>query len=71
MELWRSDPLPAGPVVCVRAPTTPCDEIEAVLLSDGATAAAELAKGWSETEGAVRFRDHDAAPYRRFSAPIP
>ena len=62
VELWRSDPLPAGPVVCVRAATTPCDEIEAVLLSDGATAAAELAKGWSETEGAVRFRDHDAAP---------
>lgn len=60
VELWRSDPLPAGPVICVRAPTTPCDEIESVLLGDAGPAAAELAKGWSETEGAVRF-----------SAPIP
>ena len=70
VELWRSDPLPAGPVVCVRAATTPCDEIAVVLLGDGA-AAAELAKGWSETEGAVRFRGHDAMTYTPFAPPIP
>jgi hypothetical protein len=56
-------------VVCVRAATTPCDEIEAVLLGGGAAAAAELAKGWSETEGAVRFRSYDSAPYQRFDLP--
>ena len=65
MELWRSDPLPAGPVVCVRAATTPCDEIGAVLLGD-VSAAAELAKGWSETEGAVRFRGYDDSQYPQF-----
>ncbi|KQW73261.1 hypothetical protein ASE17_10020 [Phenylobacterium sp. Root77] len=63
VELWRSDPLPAGPVVCVRAATTPCDEIEGLLLRDGAKAAADLAKGWSETEGAMRFRAHDDRHY--------
>ncbi|WP_293405143.1 PhnD/SsuA/transferrin family substrate-binding protein [Phenylobacterium sp.] len=68
VELWRSAPLPAGPVVCVRAATTPCDEIGAVLQGDGA-AAAELAKGWSETEGAVRFRSYDSALYQRFDLP--
>ena len=66
MELWRSAPLPPGPVVCVRAPTTPCDEIGAALLDDAGAAAAELAKGWSETEGAVRFRGYDSAPYAEF-----
>ena len=70
VELWRSAPLPAGPVVCIKAATTPCDEIEAVLLSDGATAA-ELAKGWSETEGAVRFRDHDAQLYSGLRDDLP
>lgn len=65
VELWRSDPLPPGPVVCVRAPTTPCDEVEAVLLGDG-PAAADLAKGWSETEGAVRFKGYDDRPYAGF-----
>ncbi|CAN7535936.1 phosphate/phosphite/phosphonate ABC transporter substrate-binding protein [Phenylobacterium sp. LjRoot164] len=70
VELWRSDPLPPGPVVCVRAATTPCDEIGAVLLSE-AGVAAELAKGWSETEGAVRLMAYGEAPYARFSAPIP
>lgn len=67
VELWRSDPLPAGPVVCVRAATTPCDEVEAVLLADPGPAAAELAKGWSETEGAVRFKIYDDLPYAPFS----
>ncbi|MCX7589168.1 PhnD/SsuA/transferrin family substrate-binding protein [Phenylobacterium sp. 58.2.17] len=65
VELWRSAPLPPGPVVCIRAPTTPCDRIGAVLLDDGA-AAADLAKGWSETEGAVRFKGYDDRPYAGF-----
>lgn len=65
VELWRSAPLPPGPVVCVRAPMTPCDEVEAVLLGDG-PAAADLAKGWSETEGAVRFKGYDDRPYVGF-----
>jgi phosphate/phosphite/phosphonate ABC transporter binding protein len=67
VELWRSDPLPAGPVVCVRAATTPCDEIAAVLLGDAGATAADLAKGWSETEGAVRFKGYDEWPYTAFS----
>lgn len=66
VELWRSDPLPAGPVVCVRAATTPCDEVEAVLLGDPGAAAAELARGWSETEGAGRFKSYDDRPYAEF-----
>lgn len=66
VEVWRSDPLPPGPLVCVRAATTPCDEIETLLLSAAATAAADLAKGWSETEGAVRFKTYDERPYAGF-----
>ena len=66
VELWRSDPLPPGPVVCVRAATTPCDQIGVELLGDGGAAAADLAKGWSETEGAVRFKGYDDRPYAGF-----
>ena len=66
VELWRSDPLPPGPVVCIRAPTTPCDAIGAVLLGD-AGGAAKLAEGWSETEGALRFKGYEAQLYVRFT----
>ena len=72
VELWRSAPLPPGPVVCVQAATTPCDEIGTLLLSGGAdTAAVGVAKGWSETEGAVRFKGYDAGPYSSFLSLAP
>lgn len=67
VELWRSDPLPAGPVVCLQAVTTPCDEIETLMLSDAISTASDLAKGWSETEGAVRFKAYDDRPYAPFA----
>ena len=67
VEVWRSEPLPPGPVVCVPAPTTPCERIgEAMLRPDAAAAAAALARGWSETEGAARFRPFEPALYAPF-----
>lgn len=70
VELWRSDPLPPGPIVCVQHARTPCDRIGARLLSGGAhmrTAAAALAKGWSETAGALSFTRVRPNTYRAFS----
>lgn len=66
-ELWRSAPLPPGPVVCVRSTTTPCEQVEVLLRAQAARpAAADLAKGWSETEGAVGFKSFDDRAYAGF-----
>ncbi len=58
IELWRSEPLPSAPIVCVHSAATACDKIGAALLeagSESAAAARGLAAGWSELEGASAF----------------
>ena len=67
-ELWRSPPLPPGPVVCVRSRSLPCDRIARRLLRT-ATAAPMLARGWAETSGALRFIRPDPRRYRVFLRP--
>lgn len=65
--LWRSEPLPPGPVVCREADGVDCARIrEALLSADGRQVAVTLAQGWAETEGAEKFRAFDAAVYAPF-----
>lgn len=69
VELWRSDPLPPGPILCIRSDHSPCDRIAAALLHSETLdeeIAAALAAGWSETRGATRFERVDPADYRSF-----
>lgn len=64
--IWRSRPLPVGPVVCREGPTLQCDTLAAALLGpDGAKIAIILASGWTETEGAIQFQRFDNADYGR------
>lgn len=66
-ELWRSDGLPPGPVICLETAQPRCARVAARLVTATAgAAAAALARGWSETEGAVRFRPVDPDRYRAF-----
>lgn len=56
--VWRSQPLPPGPVVCVRSTKFSCKAIAQALVrsnKDSAYAATELSKGWSETIGSDAF----------------
>lgn len=67
--LWRSDPLPVGPVVCKDSLRTSCDAIRSALLGpSGDKVAGSLSNGWKETEGAIRFRAYDPAGYEAFHA---
>lgn len=67
IELWRSDGLPPGPVVCLETAQRRCAAVARRLASPKAgPAAAALARGWSETEGATRFVPVDPARYRAF-----
>lgn len=67
--LWRSDPLPVGPVVCKDNLRTSCDAIQSALLGpSGGEVAGPLSNGWKETQGAVRFRAYDPASYDAFRA---
>ncbi|NNM75381.1 PhnD/SsuA/transferrin family substrate-binding protein [Sphingomonas sp. ID1715] len=68
VQLWRSEPLPPGPLICVSRVGFDCGAVKRLVLSKAAApAAAELARGWSETEGAARFRKvrRDYAQFRR------
>ncbi|RYZ12990.1 MAG: phosphate/phosphite/phosphonate ABC transporter substrate-binding protein [Alphaproteobacteria bacterium] len=65
--LWRSEPLPPGPVICREADGLVCARIrEALLSSHGSQVAVTLAQGWAETEGAANFRAYDEAVYAPF-----
>ncbi|MDZ3832311.1 MAG: PhnD/SsuA/transferrin family substrate-binding protein [Sphingopyxis sp.] len=65
--LWRSAPLPPGPVVCRNSGTLSCVGIRNALLSGtGAEIARSLAEGWTETKGAARFRPYDESAYAPF-----
>jgi ABC-type phosphate/phosphonate transport system substrate-binding protein len=67
--LWRSAPLPPGPVVCRMRAAVSCTSIRKALLArTAAGVAGTLSKGWSETEGADRFRKYDPAIYAAFKA---
>jgi phosphonate transport system substrate-binding protein len=67
VQLWRSDPIPPGPVVCVSSAEVACDAVAAALTQPTAAAPAEaLSKGWSETAGATRLIPVDAAVYSAF-----
>ena len=67
--LWRSAPLPPGPVVCRASAIVDCDAIRSELLGPaGAEAAAALSLGWTETAGATRFQAFDPARYDMFKA---
>jgi phosphonate transport system substrate-binding protein len=67
--LWRSEPLPPGPVICREADGVVCAKIrEALLSADGSQVAVTLAQGWAETEGAANFRAYDEAVYAPFKA---
>lgn len=65
-QIWRSAPLPAGPVVCRQSARIACSTLAAAIVSDNAlarSAAQSLATGWPELAGADRFFAYDAAPY--------
>jgi phosphonate transport system substrate-binding protein len=62
--LWRSDPIPPGPLLCRVADDLPCDEIAAWLLDahvHDARVMAALRAGWPEFADADRFRAADLA----------
>lgn len=66
-QIWRSEPLPPGPVVCVQAKNLTCKAVQRALLKKSATGAAiALAAGWSETEGAIRFKRYRPVDYKAF-----
>jgi len=69
VEIWRSAPLPPGPVVCVEGARLACADVAAALLAgdaDGRRAARALAAGWSETAGAAAFAPVAPAAYGAF-----
>lgn len=70
--LWRSDPLPPGPLLCMNGPELRCRRLAAALLANSAAsrrAAEALARGWAETAGARRFIRVRPARYRAFLPP--
>src|SRR5690606_8791972 len=65
--LWRSEPLPPGPVVCRQSAMTDCAAIGAALLGTaGEKLAGPLSEGWTETVGARRFLMFDRGRYEAF-----
>lgn len=69
-QLWRSEPLPPGPVICRETDGVPCEAIRDALLAHEASGVAQaLAQGWAETEGAEHFRAYDDTVYEPFRAP--
>ena len=71
LPLWRSEPLPPGPIVCMASGQVPCRRIASALLADSPAsrdAAIMLARGWTETAGARRFTRVRSARYAAFWA---
>lgn len=71
VEIWRSEPLPPGPVVCVARAALDCGNVARLLTTrrDARAPAAALAAGWAETLGAAAFVPVDAARYAPFVRP--
>lgn len=70
-QIWRSDPLPPGPLVCRDQAPVPCAAIRRALLAEDGAVAVALSKGWTETEGATRFEAYDSIRYAPFRADPP
>jgi ABC-type phosphate/phosphonate transport system substrate-binding protein len=71
VPLWRSPPLPPGPILCMASATMNCGRIASALTADrpaSHAAARMLARGWSETSGARSFVRVDARRYAPFIA---
>lgn len=69
VQVWRSEPLPPGPVICVQTRATPCDTLGRRLVSGdpvARSAATALAAGWAETAGAETFKAYDPTDYAPF-----
>jgi ABC-type phosphate/phosphonate transport system substrate-binding protein len=65
--LWRSGPLPPGPLVCRTSAAVDCKALGAALLgAAGEALAGPLSEGWTETAGALRFRAFEADRYDAF-----
>lgn len=65
-EIWRSEPLPFGPLVCRSAARTLCDTLRLRLLQQSAESAGilrALKEGWPEFAGASRFERPVASRY--------
>lgn len=65
-ELWRSPPIPPGPLICRRGGRLACPAVRALLLDlhhDAPAALAALAGAWSEAAGATRLVEVDRARY--------
>ncbi len=66
VEVWRSEPLPSGPVVCRVLSRINCERLAAVLVGENPAseaAAQGIARGWPELAGAERFVAYDGARY--------
>lgn len=69
VDVWRSAPLPPGPVICAETARLSCETVAKVLLHDGSgRTAASLAAGWSETAGAEAFVPVSLETYETFRA---
>lgn len=71
VELWRSDPIPPGPLLCRPAPDVPCQAIAAWLLdahAEDPDVMAALRAGWPEFGDATAFMP---APPAVVSATLP
>lgn len=67
VEIWRSAPIPPGPIVCVQAADNPCDAVAKALTAPEASSAAQaLSAAWSETAGATRLVPADPKTYAPF-----
>lgn len=71
-ELWRSDPIPPGPLLCRATTEVPCQAIAAWLLEahrEDAAVMAALRAGWPEFGDATVFVPADAARLSKTALP--
>lgn len=67
VELWRSPPIPPGPIVCRNGGRLDCARVGTVLAAlheQAPEALAAVVAAWSESAGAKRVVPVDQAPYR-------
>ena len=65
-EIWRSEPIPFGPLVCRRAERALCDTLRLRLLQHSAESAEilrALKDGWPEFAGASGFEQPAVSRY--------